>query len=72
MNTMNADEVREFMRRDWTAVEASRQVYWAGVFQRDGWRPVWDAAQALLAYARTVRPGFPGDDDRAAHAFSGR
>ena len=63
---MNARDIHEFVRRDRTAVEASRHAYWAGLFQRDGWRPLWHAAQALFAHARAVRPDFPGDSERDA------
>jgi hypothetical protein len=85
---VTARDIQEFARRDWSGVEASRRVHWAGVFQRNGWRVVWDAAQALLVHARTVQPGFPDARardadfahhqalratlDRAAHAFSRR
>ena len=85
---MNPQEIRDFAHRDWSAVGTSKRAHWTGVFQRDGWRIVWDAAQALLVHARSVQPGFPGDRarnadlahhqslraqlDRAAHAFSRR
>lgn len=85
---MIASDVHEFVRRDRNGIEASKRAHWAGVFQRDGWRVVWDAAQALMLHARTAQPGFPGDRaraadlahhqalratlDRAAHAFSRR
>lgn len=85
---MNARDVLEFVRRDRTTVVSSRQEHWAGVFQRDGWRVVWDAAQALRTHARAIQPTFPDDRardadlahhqalraalDRAAHAFTGR
>jgi hypothetical protein len=88
MANMKARDIREFVRRDWKSVEASRQAHWAAVFQRDGWRVVWDAAQALMIHARSVQPGFPDDRsrsadlahhqalratlDRAAYAFSRR
>jgi hypothetical protein len=74
--------------RDWTEFESSKRAHWAAVYREQGWRPVWDAAQALLAHIRTVQPGFPterdrdadlGDHrrlkaqlDRAAHAFTCR
>ena len=85
---MNPSEIREFVGRDRTAVEAAKRKHWSAVFQQEGWRVVWDAAQALLAHARVVQPAFPDDRaraddlahhqalraalDRAAHAFSGR
>ena len=85
---MIASDILEFVRRDRSALEASKRAHWAGVFQRQGWRAVWDAAQALMLHARTVQPGFPDDRsraadlahhqalratlDRAAHAFSRR
>jgi len=61
-----AADIQEFVRRDRSGLEASRRAHWARVFQREGWRVVWDAAQALMLHARTVQPGFPDDHSRAA------
>ena len=85
---MNTRDIQEFVHRDWQAVDASRRAHWAAVFQRQGWRVVWDAAQALLAHARSIQPTFPDNRardadlahhqalrailDRATHAFTGR
>jgi hypothetical protein len=66
MVTAIADEIQEFVRRDRRGIEASRRAHWAHVFQRDGWRVVWDAAQALMLHARNVQPGFPDERARAA------
>jgi hypothetical protein len=83
-----ASDLLEFVRRDRSDIEASKRAHWASVFQREGWRVVWDAAQALMLHARAVQPGFPDDSsraedlanhhalratlDRAAHAFPRR
>jgi hypothetical protein len=83
-----ASDLLEFARRDRSHIEASKRAHWAAVFQENGWRVVWDAAQALMLHARTVQPGFPDDRsraedlayhqtlratlDRAAHAFPRR
>lgn len=85
---MLADDIQEFVRRDRSGIEAAKRAHWAHVFQRHGWRAVWDAGQALMLHARNVQPGFPGDRaraadlahhqtlratlDRAAHAFARR
>jgi hypothetical protein len=84
---MDARTVREYLDRDWGAVADARRDYWAALFERDP-RALWDAAQGLLAHARSLRPDFPGDEEReadldahtalrskldaAAHAFAGR
>lgn len=62
---MDQDSVRAFVRRDWDAVAASKMTYWAERFQREGWRPAWDAADALLADMRAARPDYPDDEERA-------
>ena len=84
---MDARSVREFLARDWDAVADARRDHWAALFNRDP-RALWDAAQGLLAHVRSLRPDFPGDEEReadlqahaalrsrldaAAHAFTGR
>jgi hypothetical protein len=62
---MTPDDVRAFMNRDWDAVAASKIAYWAERFQRDGWRPAWDAGEALRAETRRVRPDYPNERERA-------
>src|ERR1051325_7265759 len=63
---MDARDVQSFVDREWSLVQASKRMYWATVFQRDGWRTVWDAAQALLAHTRAVQPDFPNKAARRA------
>lgn len=85
---MNPEDVRAFVQRDWDAVAASKIAYWADRFRQEGWRPAWNAADALLVDMRRLRPDYPDDDertldfsahvtlrsrlDRAADAFAGR
>ena len=80
--------IRAFVGRDWQAIAVSKASYWAERFQREGWRPAWDAADALLFDVRRTQPDFPTDSDRdrdfahhltlraaldrAAHAITGR
>ena len=79
--------LREFATRDWEMMAASKSDYWASRF-RENPRVTWDAAQALLAHVRAIRPTFPAKEardtdlsahltlrsrlDRAAHAFPRR
>jgi hypothetical protein len=58
--------IREYVGRDWAALEATKRGHWAGVYQREGWRRVWEAAQALWLHARLIHPGFPDERDRDA------
>ena len=85
---MNLREIAEFVGRDWRAIADSKAMYWAERFINDGWRPAWDAANALLVDMRRTRPDYPTDRDReidfsdhlklrarldcAAHAFARR
>lgn len=84
---MDPEKIRAFVQRDRQHLEALKANYWAERFRLDV-RSTWDAAQALLDYARRVRPPFPSDAersadftahvslrtrlDRAAHAFASR
>jgi hypothetical protein len=84
---VNERALREFLSRDWPAATNAKAEHWVRVY-RENPEAVWDAAQALLAHARAVRPEFPNTEqreadfqahltlrlrlDRAAHAFSGR
>ena len=52
------------MRRDWKAVAASKLSYWGDRFREDGWRPAWDASDALLLEMRRAQPAFPTEHDR--------
>jgi len=47
------------------AVADARRDYWAALFDRDP-RALWDAAQGLLAHARSLQPDFPGEEEREA------
>lgn len=61
---MDRRAIEEFAGRDWQAVAASKTAYWAERFRQDGWRPAWDASDALLLDVRKARPDFPTDGDR--------
>ena len=61
---MDRSSIEAFVRRDWQAIAASKAAYWAEQFQREGWRPAWNAADALLLDIRRTQPGFPAERDR--------
>ena len=61
---MDRDAIREFARRDWNATAASKIGYWAERFRKHGWRPAWDAADALLLDMRAIRSDYPSSDER--------
>jgi hypothetical protein len=84
---VDRDAMRAFVSRDWQGAAESKAEYWAARF-RENPQSTWDAAQALLAHVRRIRPSFPSDElrdadfrdhltlrsrlDRAAHAFANR
>jgi hypothetical protein len=57
-------EATDYMQRDWTPAGASDVQYWARRFRTEGWRVVWDAAQALAAHVRAVRNDYPRESER--------
>lgn len=68
---MDRRAIEAFVGRDWRAVARSKVAYWADRFRQDGWRPAWDASDALLFDVRRARLDFPTEQDRdldfAAH-----
>ena len=85
---MNRSDIEQFVRRDWEAIAASKRAYWAERFRTGGWKPAWDAANALFVQIRHAQPDYPRDGardadleshlnlrarlDRVAHAFTRR
>jgi hypothetical protein len=63
---MDPRAVAEFVNRDWAAIASAKSAYWAERFQQDGWRPAWDAADALLVDVRRTQPDYPTERDRAS------
>jgi len=62
---MDPRAIEAFVRRDRAMTAWSKTVYWADRFRRN-WRSTWDAAQLLLAHARSVNADYPSQRDRAA------
>ena len=85
---MNADDLRRYAQRDWSAAAASKREYWAEQYRSFGAAPARKASDALAAHMRAVQPDFPTPRqrdrdltdhcslrarlDRAAHAFTRR
>jgi hypothetical protein len=61
---MDRRAVEAFVSRDWHTLAESKVAYWADRFRQDGWRPAWNASDALLLDMRRARPGFPTQHDR--------
>lgn len=60
---MTRDDIREYVNRDWVRVAAAKAEAWEAGKQT----PAGDlrAAHELRRYVLTVRPDWPGLDDRA-------
>jgi hypothetical protein len=63
---MDREAVRNFALRDWGAVEAAKQDYWAERLRREGTEAVLAAAENLRRFVRVVRPDWPSPADRRA------
>jgi hypothetical protein len=65
MVRMKAEDVRQFMARDWSRISAAKTAAW---LERKRGRTAADwlaDADALWRYARTLRPDWPTAEDRA-------
>lgn len=56
---MNRDALRQFARRDWTAVAASKTRFWHELKGRRTAADVLAVADQMRAHARRVRPDWP-------------
>lgn len=88
LRPMDPEAARSFARRAYDVVAESKETYWAQQFRERGAEATWRAGQALREHAKSVRPDWPCEDDRAedlqhhvalialldraAHAFAGR
>jgi len=61
---MNRDAIRKYVGRDRDSVAALKQAYWVQRYRECGPDAPWQAAQALCAYMRAVRPDWPTAADR--------
>lgn len=62
---MTPEQLQAYAHRDWAAVAAGKRTFWAEQFQAYGYRPAWEASNALRAAMRLVRPDYPSVADRA-------
>jgi hypothetical protein len=63
---MDAEAVRAYMARDWSAVTDDKRAWWADRYQREGGLASWRASVALHAVVRRTRPDYPTERDRKA------
>jgi hypothetical protein len=61
---MRKDDVRSFVRRDWSAVASSKAIHWERVRESEGVGVVLRITDELLEQARSSHPGWPTEEDR--------
>ena len=63
---MDAADLRRFARRDWDLIAQSKEDFWLA--QKEALTPAESIAMAaeLWRYARTIKPDWPNDEERAA------
>ena len=70
--TVEADDVRAFARRDWSAVAESKAGFWADRKRTMTAGEALAIAEALRIHVRALRPDWPDprsrDEDLAVHA----
>lgn len=68
---MNPEDVRAFVRRDWSAVAESKAGFWADRKRAMTPDEALAVAEMLRQHARTLKPDWPDqrerDEDLAAH-----
>jgi hypothetical protein len=63
---MDRQAIEAFVARDRASVDRLKRQHWIHAFRRCGAAATVSAARALWEHARSVRPDWPGADDRAA------
>lgn len=61
---MDRDSLRQFARRDWSAVARSKTRFWHTLKARRSAAQVLDAADQMRVYVQRLRPGWPSRQDR--------
>ncbi len=61
---MDRDSLRQFVRRDWSAVAASKTRHWHALKARRSAAQVLGNADQMRTYAQRLRPGWPTRQDR--------
>lgn len=61
---MDARDLRAYLERDWTAVEASKREHWAREFATRGAEATLEVAEALRRHVRSLRPEWPTEQER--------
>lgn len=56
---MDRDSLRQFVRRDWPAVAASKARFWRALKARRSAAEVFAVADQLRTHAQQLRPGWP-------------
>lgn len=61
---MNRAEIEGFLRRDWQAVQASKDVFWARQKQSLGTQAIFSIVDTFREEIRALRPEWPSPRDR--------
>ena len=56
--------MKAYATRPWLGVVAAKQRYWEDELRRRGPQAAFEAAQALWAHMRMLRPDWPSDEER--------
>ncbi len=61
---MDRDSVRQFVRRDWSAVASSKTHAWHALKEGRSVAEVMTVADRLRSHAQLLRPGWPTPQER--------
>ena len=65
---MDPDSLRDFARRDWSAVSASKTRHWRALKNRASAADLFAVADRMRIHARQVRPDWPTRQQRLEDA----
>jgi hypothetical protein len=63
---MRRQDIADFARRDWAAVAEAKASYWAERKRSMAADQALAVGETLRQHARTIKPGWPDADERAA------
>lgn len=61
---MNRDEILQFVNRDWSALDISKERFWHGAKARRSASEVLTLADRLRRHVARINPGWPSLEDR--------
>jgi hypothetical protein len=63
---VDRNDIQAYVSRDWDAIRAAKDDYWAARLRDGGTEPLLTVAESLRQLVRAVQPDWPRPEDREA------